>query len=143
MSPLGDKRRELPVTPGYAAAKPPGVKLAAMSAEPDQRAPRRPDHMTPAARPVHRGDYVAPPTGRAGNVTDAVSVVPGSERWSYGPFEFDAETGRRTVPLVRDDGAAAAFTIPEFVSEPSDLQAIAHIVIAACERWENREGVGG
>jgi hypothetical protein len=47
------------------------------------------------------------------------------------------------VPLVRDDGTAAAFTIPEFVSEPGDLQAIARIVIAACERWENRQGVGG
>jgi hypothetical protein len=29
------------------------------------------------------------------------------------------------------------------VSEPRDLQEIAHIVIAACERWENRQGVGG
>ena len=47
------------------------------------------------------------------------------------------------MPLVRDDGTGAAFTIPEFVSEPGDLQAIAHIVIAACERWENRQGVGG
>ena len=76
-------------------------------------------------------------------VTDAVSSVPGAERWSYGAFAFDLETGRRTVPLVRDDGATAEFTIPEFVSEPSDLQEIARIVIAACERWENRQGVGG
>ena len=49
----------------------------------------------------------------------------------------------RTVPLVRDDGTTTAFTIPEFVSEPRDLEEIAHIVIAACERWENRQGVGG
>lgn len=76
-------------------------------------------------------------------MADAISAVPGTEHWSYGSFEFDAETARRTVPLVRDDGKTAAFTIPEFVSEPGDLQAIAHIVIAACERWENREGVGG
>lgn len=76
-------------------------------------------------------------------VTDAISAVPGTEHWSYGSFEFDLDTGRRTVPLVRDDGTAAAFTIPEFVSEPRDLQAIAGIVIAACERWENRQGVGG
>jgi hypothetical protein len=76
-------------------------------------------------------------------VTDAISVVPGTEHWSYGSFEFDPETGCRTVPLVRDDGMAAAFTIPEFVSEPHDLQEIARIVIAACERWENRQGVGG
>ena len=76
-------------------------------------------------------------------VTKSISVVPGAEHWSYGSFEFDLDTGRRTVPLVRDDGTAAAFTIPEFVSEPRDLDAIAHIVIAACERWENRQGVGG
>ena len=81
--------------------------------------------------------------GYGGVVTDAISAVPGAEHWSYGSFEFDRKTGRRTVPLVRDDGTAAAFTIPEFVSEPGDLQAIAHIVIAACERWENRQGVGG
>ena len=53
------------------------------------------------------------------------------------------DTERRTVPLVRDDGTTTAFTIPEFVSEPRDLEEIAHIVIAACERWENRQGVGG
>ena len=83
------------------------------------------------------------PAGYGNDVTDAISAVPGAEHWSYGSFEFDRETGRRTVPLVRDDGTAAAFTIPEFVSEPGDLQAIAHVVIAACERWENRQGVGG
>ena len=83
------------------------------------------------------------PGGYGSVVTDAVSAVPDAEHWSYGSFEFDRETGRRTVPLVRYDGTAAAFTIPEFVSEPGDLQAIAHIVIAACERWENRQGVGG
>ena len=76
-------------------------------------------------------------------MTEAVSAVPGIEHWSYGSFEFDLETGCRTVPLVRDDGTTAAFTIPEFVNEPRDLEAIARIVIAACERWENRQGVGG
>lgn len=76
-------------------------------------------------------------------MTDAVIAVPGTENWSYGSFESDPDTARRTVPLVRDDGTAAAFTIPEFVSEPRDLQAIARIVISACERWENRQGVGG
>jgi hypothetical protein len=76
-------------------------------------------------------------------VADPVSAVPGTEHWSYGPFDFDPETGRREVPLVRDDGTTAAFTVPDFVSEPGDLQAIAEIVIAACERWENRQGVGG
>ena len=65
-------------------------------------------------------------------MTDAVSAVPGIENWSYGSFEFDADTGRRTVPLVRDDGKTAMFTIPEFVNEPRDLDAIARIVIAAC-----------
>jgi hypothetical protein len=81
--------------------------------------------------------------GYIGKVTDAVSAVPGTERWSYGAFGFDLDTGRRTVPLVRDDGTEAAFTVPEFVSEPRDLEEIARIVIAACERWENRQGVGG
>ena len=75
--------------------------------------------------------------------TDPVSPVPGVERWSYGSFDFDQVRKSRTVPLVRDDGTAAAFSVPEFVSEPGDLRAIAHIVIAACERWENRQGVGG
>ena len=56
---------------------------------------------------------------------------------------IDLETARRTVPLVRADGTASAFTVPEFVSEPRDLDEIARIVISACERWENREGVGG
>ena len=76
-------------------------------------------------------------------MTDAITAVPGTEHWSYGSFEFDPDTGQRTVPLVRDDGTIAAFTIPEFVSEPRDLGASARIVIAACERWENRQGVGG
>lgn len=76
-------------------------------------------------------------------MTEAVSAVPAAERWSYGSFEFDVDTGRRTVPLVRDDGTSAAFTVPEFVSEPRDLGEIARIVIAACERWEDRQGVGG
>ena len=76
-------------------------------------------------------------------MTDAISPVAGAEHWSYGAFVFDREAGRRTVPLVRDDGTTAAFAIPEFVSEPRDLAAIAQIVIAACERWENRQGVGG
>jgi hypothetical protein len=76
-------------------------------------------------------------------VTEPISAVPGTERWAYGAFEFDLDTGLRTVPLVRDDGKAATFAIPEFVSEPHDLQEIARIVIAACERWENRQGVGG
>ncbi len=74
---------------------------------------------------------------------DSVSDIPGVERWSYGAFDFDEARERLTVPLVRDDGTAAAFSVPEFVNEPADLRAIAQIVIAACERWENRQGVGG
>jgi len=76
-------------------------------------------------------------------VTDAVGPVPDTEHWSYGSFRFDLDVARRAVPLVRDDGTAAAFTVPEFVSEPRDLAEIAGIVIAACERWERRQGVGG
>ena len=81
--------------------------------------------------------------GTSGVVSDAITAVPGAKHWLYGSFEFNPDTGHRTVPLVRDDGTTAAFTIPEFVSEPSDLGEIARIVIAACERWENRQGVGG
>jgi hypothetical protein len=88
-------------------------------------------------------DCETPPPGNNWIVTDAVTAVPGTKHWSYGSFEYDPTTGQRTVPLVRGDGTTAAFTIPEFVSEPRDLRAIARIVIAACERWENRQGVGG
>lgn len=76
-------------------------------------------------------------------MTDAVTAVPETRHWSYGSFEFDPDTGLRTVPLVRADATTAAFAIPEFVSEPRDIGAIARIVIAACERWEHRQGVGG
>ena len=76
-------------------------------------------------------------------MTDALRPVPDTAHWSYGSFQFDLDEARRTVPLVRDDGTAAAFTVPEFVSEPRDLAEIARIVIAACERWEKRQGVGG
>lgn len=75
-------------------------------------------------------------------MTDVVSPVPGAERWFYGAFGFERESRRRTVPLVREDGTEAAFTVPDFVSEPADLDAIARIVTAACERWEDRQGVG-
>ena len=76
-------------------------------------------------------------------MTDAVRPVPDTAHWSYGSFQFDLDEARRTVPLVRDAGGAAAFTVPEFVSEPRDLAEISRIVIAACERWEKRQGVGG
>jgi hypothetical protein len=76
-------------------------------------------------------------------MVEPVSPVPGVERWSFGAFDFDLETERRTVPLVRDDGTVAAYTLPEFVSDPADLEAVARIVINARERWENRQGVGG
>jgi hypothetical protein len=96
-----------------------------------------------AVGPRSPRDCARLPPGKADTMTEAISTVPGAERWSYGPFEFQLDTGLRTVPLVRDDGRAASFTIPEFVSEPRDLQEIACIVIAACERWEDRQGVGG
>ena len=76
-------------------------------------------------------------------MVDPVSPIPGIEHWSYGSFDFDQVSERRTVPLVRDDGMAAEFTVPEFVNEPADLRAIAQIVIAAWERLQNRPGVGG
>ena len=89
-------------------------------------------------------EYRATVTGKQLDMAaDSVSDIPGVEQWSYGAFDFDEAGERLTVPLVRDDGTAAAFSVPEFVNEPADLRAIAQIVIAACERWENRQGVGG
>ncbi len=104
---------------------------------------RRPLYGACAVGPWCQRDCARLPPGKADTMTNAISTVPVAERWSYGPFEFQLDTGLRTVPLVRDDGRAASFTIPEFVSEPRDLQEIACIVIAACERWEDRQGVGG
>jgi hypothetical protein len=71
-----------------------------------------------------------------------VSPIPGIERWSYGAFEQDAETKATTIPLVRDDGKAVKFTVPEFVESPDDLRAIATVVIGAVEKWEAAEGLG-
>jgi hypothetical protein len=95
------------------------------------------------ARDLQSDDYWSPKLGYMVVVVDEHRPVPGAERWSYRSIGFDRETETRTVALARDDGRAAAFSVPEFVSEPLDLRAIALIVIDACERWENRQGVGG
>jgi hypothetical protein len=76
-------------------------------------------------------------------VAEPVSPIPGSDRWYYGPFGNEADEGLISVPLVREDGTSATVKLPDFVNEPRDIQAIAQIVIAARERWEDREGVGG
>lgn len=74
---------------------------------------------------------------------DAVSPVPGAKGWSYGAFGNEVGDGLIAVPLVRQDGEQATFKVPDFLSEPQDINRIALIVIAARERWEDREGVGG
>lgn len=73
---------------------------------------------------------------------DPASPVPGAERWSYGPFQQDSQARTRTVPLHRDDGTSVQFTVPEFVSDPEDLRAVAAVVIGALEKWEKVEGLG-
>jgi hypothetical protein len=71
-----------------------------------------------------------------------VSEIPGAEGWSYGAFEHDPEGGSRTVPLHREDGKSAEFTVPDFVSDPEDLRDIATLVIGALEKWERVKGLG-
>jgi len=65
---------------------------------------------------------------------DEVSPIPGVERWSYGAFRQDHESESVTVPVVRDDGESAEFTVPKFVEDPADLRAIAMVVIAVGDR---------
>ncbi len=72
-----------------------------------------------------------------------VSQIPGIDRWSYGAFRQDHETESITVPVVRDDGESAEFTVPKFVEDPEDLRGIASVVIAAFEKWEAVQGLGG
>jgi hypothetical protein len=71
-----------------------------------------------------------------------VSPIPGADRWSYGPFWQDAQGSARTVPLQRDGGKSAEFTVPGFVNDPDDLRGIAVTVIEALEKWERVEGLG-
>jgi hypothetical protein len=71
-----------------------------------------------------------------------VSEIPGVGRWSYGTFQEDHERGSRTVPLHRDDGKSAEFTVPDFVANPEDLRSIATVVIGALEKWESVKGLG-
>jgi hypothetical protein len=71
-----------------------------------------------------------------------VSQVPGVERWSYGAFDQDHESELITVPVVRDDGESAEFTVPKYVEDPDDLRSIATVVIAAFEKWEAVQGLG-
>ena len=71
-----------------------------------------------------------------------VSPIPGAERWCYGAFERDGERRSITVPLLRDDGKSAEFTVPDFVADPEDLRSVALIVIRALEKWEAVEALG-
>jgi hypothetical protein len=72
-----------------------------------------------------------------------VSRVPGVEGWSYGAFRQDHETETITVPMLRDDGGSAEFTVPKFVEDPEDLRSIAAVVIGAFEKWQAVQGLGG
>jgi hypothetical protein len=74
---------------------------------------------------------------------DDVIGIPGAERWSYGAFRQDHERDSLTVPLRRDDGKSAEFTLPTFVNDPEDLRRVAIVVIGAIEKWEDVEGLGG
>ena len=74
---------------------------------------------------------------------DEVIGIPGAERWSYGAFQQDHERESLTIPLRRDDGKSAEFTVPTFVNDPEDLRRIASVVIGALEKWEQVEGLGG
>lgn len=70
------------------------------------------------------------------------SPIPGADRWSYGEFREDHENNSLTVPLVREDGESAEFTVPKFLNEPLDLRKIAIVVIEALEKWEAVQGLG-
>jgi hypothetical protein len=73
---------------------------------------------------------------------EAVSPIKGAEGWSYGPFEHGNERGPIKVQLVRDDGAEAEFSVPDFVNDPEDLRQIALVVIGAYEKWGDVQGLG-
>jgi len=82
--------------------------------------------------------------GTSGVVSDAITAVPGAKHWSYGSFEFDPRhrtPDRAARPRRRDDRRVHDPGIRQRAE--SDLGEIARIVIAACEPWENRQGVGG
>jgi hypothetical protein len=73
---------------------------------------------------------------------EEVTEIPGVERWSYGAFQEDQERRSRTIPLRREDGKSAEFTVPDFVGDPEDLRRIAAVVIGALEKWEDVKGLG-
>jgi hypothetical protein len=62
--------------------------------------------------------------------------------WRYLPFEGSEE--EIAVTVVRDaDGCRLRFTVPAVVQRGTELGQIARIVIAAQERVDHSEGVGG
>jgi hypothetical protein len=73
---------------------------------------------------------------------EELTEIPDIDGWSYGPFSEDSEQRTRTVPLHRDDGKSAEFTVPDFVADPLDLRRIASVVIDALEKWEDVKGLG-
>jgi hypothetical protein len=73
---------------------------------------------------------------------EELTEIPGVERWSYGAFQDDQERRSRTIPLRREDGKSAEFTVPDFVAGPEDLRRIAAVVIGALEKWEDVKGLG-
>jgi hypothetical protein len=73
---------------------------------------------------------------------EELTEIPDVDGWRYGPFEEDREERSRTIPLHRDDGKSAQFTVPDFVADPLDLRHIASVVIGALEKWEDVKGLG-
>lgn len=71
-----------------------------------------------------------------------VSPVPGAPAWQYGAFGHDSPAGMLHVPLVRDDGTATAFAVPDFLNDGEAIRQVALAVIGALEAWEAREGLG-
>jgi hypothetical protein len=95
------------------------------------------------AAPVVMSSEESPSADRLWDVEGhGVSPVPGFERWSYSAFRQDHESESISVPVVRDDGGSAEFTVPKFVEDPADLRAVAMVVIEAFERWEAVQGLG-
>jgi hypothetical protein len=78
----------------------------------------------------------------AGMSADPISAVPDVPGWNYGTFAHDEPGGSITVPLVREDGKTASFTVPDFVNDPADLARVAAVVAGAVDKWERVEGLG-
>jgi hypothetical protein len=90
-------------------------------------------------------DLRAPQTSEDVQAETATPVggIAGAPGWSYGAFAHDVESGMLQVPLVRQsDGKHSLFWLPDSMHVPSDIAAVARVVIRAIERSEDSEGLG-